>query len=90
MHLKKLRPLLKLFKKMSAVLLAEFKNKKDADLIVKLISQLRPGRVLSRGKDVEEMYFTELIKAGHKGRGHISSAAFKKHLAKRIGKHRAG
>jgi hypothetical protein len=84
MHLKKLRPLLKLFKKMSALLLAEFKNKKDADLIVKLISQLRSGRVLSSGKDVEELYFAELIKAGYKEKGCISSGTFKKHLAKRI------
>ena len=46
---------------MSAVLLVKFKKKKDADLIVELISQLRSGKVLSRGKDVEELYFTELI-----------------------------
>ncbi|HMI66328.1 MAG TPA: hypothetical protein VK517_09850 [Cyclobacteriaceae bacterium] len=71
---------------MSAVLLAEFKNKKDADLIVELIGQLRSGKVLSRGKDVEELYFAELIKTGYKEKGYISSAAFKKYLAKRIGK----
>jgi hypothetical protein len=71
----------------SVLLLAEFKNKKNADLIEALIGQLSSGKVLSRGKDVEELYFAELSKAGCKEKGYISSAAFKKHLAKRIGKH---
>ena len=73
---------------MSAVLLAEFKNKKDVDLIVKLINQLRSGKVLSRGKDVEELYFAELIKTGYREKGNISSADFKKHLARRVVKNR--
>jgi hypothetical protein len=57
--------------------------------VVELISQLRSGKILSRGKDLEELYFAELIKEGYKEKGYMSSATFKKHLARRTGK-RAG
>jgi hypothetical protein len=36
---------------MSVVVLAEFKNKKEADLVVENISQLRSGKIVSRGKE---------------------------------------
>lgn len=69
---------------MGAVLIAEFKNKKEADLVVELIGQMRSGKVLSRGKNVEDLYLGELIKVGYLEKGSVSITHFKKQLTKRI------
>lgn len=69
---------------MSALLLASFKNKREADLVAQLIGTMRTARVLQKGKNLEDMYFAELITEGMKEKGNLPVAAFKKKLDKQI------
>jgi len=71
---------------MAALLLAEFKNKREANLVEQLIGTMRKARVLQKGSNVEDMYFAELITEGMKEKGTINLAEFKRGLPKRIGK----
>ena len=71
---------------MAALLLASFKNKREADLVAKLIGTMPAARVLQKGKNLEDMNFAELIKEGMKEKGKIDVAIFKRELGQRIGK----
>jgi plasmid rolling circle replication initiator protein Rep len=71
---------------MAEVLIARFKNKREADLIAQLIGTMPKAKVLQKGKNLEDMYFAELINEGMKEKGTVSLAAFKKGLQKRIAK----
>jgi hypothetical protein len=42
---------------MSALLIAEFKSKREAELVAELIEKLRTGTVLQRGENLEDLYF---------------------------------
>jgi hypothetical protein len=68
---------------MSALLIAEFKSKREAELVAQLIGNLRTGTVLQRGKNLEELYFAELIAKGAKEKGTVPLSLFKKQLLKR-------
>jgi len=68
---------------MSALLIAEFKSKREAELVAELIGKLRTGTVLQRGKNLEDLYFKEMITKGLKEKGTIQLSAFKKQLLRR-------
>lgn len=70
---------------MAALLIAEFKNKREAELVEQLIGTMRKARVLQKGNNLEDMYFAELINEGMKEKGTVNLASFKKNLYKRIG-----
>ena len=72
---------------MSALLIAEFKSKKEAELVAELISNLRTGTVLQKGKDLEELYFAEMITRGMKEKGTIPLTTIKRQLASRANRH---
>lgn len=69
---------------MAALLIAEFKNKQQADLIAELIGSMREAKVLQKGKNLEDMYFAELITEGMKEKRNYSVKAFKKKLDAQI------
>jgi hypothetical protein len=71
---------------MAEVLIAEFKNKREAELIAQLIGTMRQAKVLQKGKNLEDMYFAKMIDEGMKEKGTVSLAAFKRDLHKSIGK----
>jgi len=71
---------------MAEVLIARFKSKREADLVAQLIGTMPRAKVLQKGKNLEDMYFAELINAGMREKGTVSLAAFKKDLQKRISK----
>lgn len=83
--LEKDRTLLKL-DTMAAVLIAEFKNAREAELVARLIGTMPAAKVLQKGKNLEDMYFAELIKEGMKEKGTVNLASFKNDLYRRIGK----
>lgn len=68
---------------MSALLIAEFKSKREAELVAELIGKLRTGTVLQHGKNFEELYFTEIIAKGAKEKGAVPLSVFKKQLLRR-------
>jgi hypothetical protein len=68
---------------MSALLIAEFKSRREAELVAELIGKLRTGTVLQHGKNLEDLYFTQLITKGSKEKGTVPLSAFKKQLLKR-------
>ena len=74
---------------MAALLLASFKNKREADLVAKLIGTMRTASVLQKGKNLEDMYFAELINQGMKEKGTVNVTTFKRELKERIAHKRA-
>jgi hypothetical protein len=68
---------------MSALLIAEFKSKREADLVAELIGKLRTGTVLQKGKNLEDLYFAEMITKGMKEKGSISLNSLKRQLVSR-------
>ena len=71
---------------MAALLIAEFKNKREAELVAQLIGTMPAAKVLQKGKNLEDMYFAELIIRGMKEKGTVNLSLFKKELNRRIGK----
>ncbi len=71
---------------MSEILIARFNTKKEAKLVEQLIGTMRKAKVLQRGKDLEDMYFAELINEGMREKGTVDLAEFKKDLYKQINK----
>lgn len=71
---------------MAALLLASFKTKREANLVAKLIDTMRTAKVLQRGKNLDDMYFAELITQGMKEKGTVNLASFKRELKTSIGK----
>lgn len=73
---------------MAALLLASFKTKREADLVAQLIDNMRSAKVLQKGKNIEDMYFAELINEGMKEKGTVNLASFKHELNASIRKKR--
>ena len=71
---------------MAALLIAEFKSKREAELVSPLIGTMPSAKVLQKAKNLEDMYFAELITKGMKEKGTVNLAAFKRELHMRIGK----
>jgi hypothetical protein len=69
---------------MAEVLIAEFKNRHEAELIAQLIGTMRQAKVLQKGKNLEDMYFAKMIDKGMKEKGSRPIAAFKKKLDRQI------
>lgn len=68
---------------MSTVLIARFKDKREASLVAKLIKQYRKTSTVMTGKNLEDLYLGEMIEEGMKEKGTISLEDFKKYLNKR-------
>ena len=73
-------------KTMAALLIAEFKNKREAELVEQLIGTMRKAKILQKGSNLEDMYFAELINKGMKEKGTVNLTSFKKDLYKSIAK----
>lgn len=71
---------------MAALLIAEFENKREAELVAQLIGTMSKAKVLQKGKNLEEMYFAELISEGMKEKGTVNLTEFKKGLLKTVPK----
>jgi hypothetical protein len=69
---------------MSEILIARFKNKKEAVLVEQLIGTMRTAKVLQKGNNLEDMYFAELINEGMKEKGSTPIKLFKKQLDAKI------
>ncbi|MFN6088121.1 MAG: hypothetical protein ACK47E_05185 [Cyclobacteriaceae bacterium] len=69
---------------MSEILIARFKNKKEADAATKLIKKQSASSTLLRGTNLEDMLLGELINEGMKDKENIPIAVFKKQLNERI------
>ncbi|MBS1486145.1 MAG: hypothetical protein JST43_01050 [Bacteroidetes bacterium] len=68
---------------MAAVLIARFKNKKEANLASRLIrSHIKSSQMVS-GDSMEDLYLGEMIQEGMKSKS-MSSKNFKKYLDQRI------
>ena len=65
------------------VLIARFKNQREATFAAKLIKQYRKTSKVITGKNLEDLYLGEMIEEGLKVKGNISSEYFKKYF-KRI------
>lgn len=69
---------------MSTVLIARFKNRREASLIAKLIRQFRKTTRVMTGTNLEDLYLGEMIEEGMKEKGTLSLREFKKYLDNRI------
>lgn len=69
---------------MSTMLIARFKNKREASLIAKLIKEYRKTSTVMTGKSLEDLYLGEMIEVGMNEKGTLSLKDFKKYLDKRI------
>lgn len=69
---------------MSELLIARFKNKREAELVAQLIGTMSKAKVLQKGKNLEDMYFAELINEGMKEKGTVDLKEFKNELKKQI------
>ena len=69
---------------MAELLIAEFKNKHEAELVAQLIGTMHKAKVLQKGKNIEDMYFAELIDEGMKEKRSHAITAFKKKLKTQI------
>ncbi len=67
-----------------SVLIARFKNKREATFAAKLIKQYRKTSVVVTGKNLEDLYLGEMIVEGMKEKSNMSLEDFKKYLDKRI------
>ena len=82
MYLKKVSKVLIIWK----LLIAEFENKREVELVAQLIGTMSKAKVLQKGKNLEEMYFAELISEGMKEKGTVNLTEFKKGLLKTVPK----
>lgn len=69
---------------MSEVLIARFKNKREADAITKLIRKHSTSSTLVRGSSLEDLWLGEMIDEGMKQKKNFSLSAFKKSLAEQV------
>ncbi len=67
-----------------SVLIARFRNKREASFAAKLIKQYRKTSTVMTGSNLEDLYLGEMIKEGMKETGNISLKEFKKYLDERI------
>jgi hypothetical protein len=67
-----------------SVLIARFKNKREASFAAKLIKRYRKSSKVLTGKSLEDLYMGEMIEEGMQEKGTISRETFKKYLDKRI------
>jgi len=74
---------------MAELLIAKFKNKREAELVAQLIGTMPKAKVLQKGKNLEDMYFAELIAESMKDKGTVNFAKFKNDLNKQIARKRA-
>ena len=71
---------------MSEVMIARFKNKKEADFASRLIKKHVKSSRLITGSNLEDLYLGEMIDEGIKAKSNLSTASFKKYLERRINK----
>ncbi|MBX2956963.1 hypothetical protein QQ054_22455 [Oscillatoria amoena NRMC-F 0135] len=71
-------------KTMGEVLIARFKNKREADAVTRLIRKHSASSTLVRGKSLEDLWLAEMINEGMKEKRTHSIAAFEKKLDKQI------
>jgi hypothetical protein len=69
---------------MSELLIARFKNKKEADAATQLIKKQSASSTLVRGTSLADMLLGELITEGMKEKGSIPIKVFKKQLDAQI------
>ena len=69
---------------MSAVLIARFKSKREANLVARLIKRYRSTSTVITGMNIEDAYLGEMVEEGMREKGSISLLEFKKYLDKRI------
>lgn len=69
---------------MSEILIARFKNKKEADAATMLIKKQSASSTLVRGTNLEDMLLGELITEGMKEKGSTPIKVFKKELDAQI------
>ena len=69
---------------MSEILIARFKNKKEADAATMLIKKQSASSTLVRGTNLEDMLLGELITEGMKEKGSTPIKVFKKQLDAQI------
>jgi len=69
---------------MSEVLIAKFKNKREANAIIKLIRKHSASSTLVRGNSLEDLWLGEMITEGMKEKRNHSIAAFEKKLDRQI------
>ncbi len=69
---------------MSSVLVARFKNKKDANFVASLIKKFRKNTKVLQGEAWEDLYLGEMIEEGMKDKGEISEKEFSAFLDKKI------
>lgn len=71
-------------KESMTVLIARFKNKREASFAARLIKQYRKDSKVMTGENLEDLYLGEMIEEALKEKGTISGEKFKKYLDKRI------
>ena len=67
---------------MSAVLVTRFKDKREADLVARLLKRYHKTSRVMTGKNLEDLYLGQLIEEGMRQKGKISLEEFKKNLEK--------
>ena len=67
-----------------SILIARFKNKREASFAAKLIKQYRKTSTVMTGSNLEDLYLGEMIKEGMKETRNIPLKEFKKYLDDRI------
>jgi hypothetical protein len=71
---------------METVLIAEFKNKREAELVAELIETMPKAKVLQKGNNLDDMYLAALITQGMKEKGSVNLTQFRSDLKKKIAK----
>ena len=66
------------------VLIARFKNQREATFAARLIKQYRKTSKVMTGKNLEDLYLGEMIEEGMEEKGTINRKEFKKYLNKRL------
>jgi hypothetical protein len=77
-------------KTIDTALIAEFKNKREAELVAELIRAMPKAKVLQKGKNLEDIYFAELITNGMKEKGIVNLGKFRSALRNKIDKRQSG
>jgi len=69
---------------MSTVLIARFKNKKEASKAAKMLKESGSQSIVTTGNDLEDMYLSRLIDEGMKKGGEVDTDEFLTELDERI------
>jgi hypothetical protein len=69
---------------MSTVVVAQFKSKRDADFVAKLIKKFRKNAEVMKGDRWEDYYLGKMIEEGEKNGEEISENEFMAFLEKKI------